>query len=79
MFFDRVKIMRKEKQTALKTRSGILLKDIYRAADLPNPETLSETLGEPGEYPFSRGVQKDMYRGRLWTMRQYAGFGTAEE
>jgi len=71
--------MRKEKQTALKTRSGILLKDIYRAADLPNPETLSETLGEPGEYPFSRGVQKDMYRGRLWTMRQYAGFGTAEE
>jgi methylmalonyl-CoA mutase N-terminal domain/subunit len=36
-------------------------------------------LGGPGEIPFTRGVQKDMYRGRLWTMRQYAGFGTAEE
>jgi methylmalonyl-CoA mutase N-terminal domain/subunit len=36
-------------------------------------------LGEPGQFPFTRGVQKDMYRGRLWTMRQYAGFGTAQE
>ena len=36
-------------------------------------------LGEPGEYPYTRGIQRDMYRGRLWTMRQYAGFGTAEE
>ncbi|MBK9293750.1 MAG: methylmalonyl-CoA mutase [Oligoflexia bacterium] len=38
-----------------------------------------EDLGNPGEYPFTRGIQKDMYRGRLWTMRQYAGFGTAKE
>ena len=36
-------------------------------------------LGEPGEFPFTRGIQPTMYRGRLWTMRQYAGFGTAEE
>ena len=36
-------------------------------------------LGFPGEYPFTRGVQPTMYRGRLWTMRQYAGFGNAEE
>ena len=36
-------------------------------------------LGFPGEYPFTRGVQPTMYRGRFWTMRQYAGFGTAEE
>ncbi|HHS14268.1 MAG TPA: methylmalonyl-CoA mutase [bacterium] len=48
------------------------------------PESLSEDayvekLGFPGEYPFTRGVQPTMYRGRLWTMRQYAGFGTAEE
>jgi methylmalonyl-CoA mutase N-terminal domain/subunit len=38
-----------------------------------------EKLGFPGEYPYTRGVQPTMYRGRLWTMRQYAGFGTAEE
>ena len=48
----------------------------------PNPETLEQygdKLGFPGEYPYTRGVQPTMYRGRLWTMRQYAGFATAEE
>src|SRR5882757_6955454 len=59
------------------TRSGIPVKETYTAQDLP--KDLKERLGEPGSYPFSRGVQKTMYRGRLWTMRQYAGFGTAEE
>ncbi|MCH7471378.1 methylmalonyl-CoA mutase, partial [bacterium] len=39
----------------------------------------SDKLGFPGEYPFTRGIYPTMYRGRLWTMRQYAGFGTAEE
>src|SRR5690349_1777808 len=39
----------------------------------------AEKLGFPGQYPFTRGVQPTMYRGRLWTMRQYAGFATAEE
>lgn len=43
-----------------------------------NPE-IRKKLGNPGEYPFTRGIQKDMYQGRLWTMRQYAGFGTARE
>ncbi len=38
-----------------------------------------EKLGHPGEYPFTRGVYPSMYRGRLWTMRQFAGFGTAED
>ena len=38
-----------------------------------------EALGEPGAFPFTRGIQPTMYRGRLWTMRQYAGFGTAAE
>src|SRR5476651_2201975 len=53
------------------TDSGIEIKPLY---DQPlNPNEL------PGEYPFTRGVQADMYRGRLWTMRQYAGFSTAEE
>ena len=41
--------------------------------------TYLEKLGFPGEYPFTRGVQPTMYRGRLWTMRQYAGYATAEE
>ena len=42
-------------------------------------DSYSEKIGRPGEYPFTRGVQRDMYRGRLWTMRQYAGFGSAKE
>ena len=58
------------------TRSGIPLKEIYWPED---SKATQEVLGEPGKFPFTRGVQKDMYRGRLWTMRQYAGFGTAEE
>jgi len=53
------------------TSSGIEIKEIYTSA---TPMTES-----PGEFPFTRGIQKDMYRGRLWTMRQYAGFSTAEE
>jgi methylmalonyl-CoA mutase N-terminal domain/subunit len=53
------------------TTSGIEIKDTY---------TLSKNIDElPGKFPFTRGIQKDMYRGRLWTMRQYAGFSTAEE
>ncbi|MBL7716049.1 MAG: methylmalonyl-CoA mutase [Bdellovibrionales bacterium] len=56
----------------LETRSGIPVEQLYTSYDGPD-------VGKPGEYPFTRGVQKDMYRGRLWTMRQYAGFGTAEE
>lgn len=60
------------------TRSQIPVKELYEASDLPSGSE-SEWLGAPGAAPFTRGVQKDMYRGRLWTMRQYAGFGTAEE
>ena len=59
------------------SRSGIPIKEIYTPQDLPSD--LESRLGTPGQYPFTRGVQKNMYRGRLWTMRQYAGFGTAEE
>ena len=55
------------------TDSGIEIKELYQAEDTqPNIE-------KPGEFPFTRGVQPDMYRGKLWTMRQYAGFSTAEE
>ncbi|MDQ1396804.1 MAG: methylmalonyl-CoA mutase, N-terminal domain [Acidimicrobiaceae bacterium] len=57
--------------------SGIEIKPVYTAADLDgwDPDV---QLGEPGKYPYTRGVRKDMYRGRLWTMRQYSGFGTAQ-
>src|SRR5438445_11053609 len=53
------------------TDSGIEIKQIY-SDPAPVPE-------QPGDFPFTRGVQPDMYRGKLWTMRQYAGFSTAEE
>src|SRR3954466_9487041 len=62
---------------SFQTRSGISIKETYWPED--TGEQAQEKLGEPGKFPFVRGVQKDMYRGRLWTMRQYAGFGTAEE
>lgn len=60
--------MEKKKIT---TTSGIEIRELYTSA-----RTNTET---PGQFPFTRGIQKDMYRGRLWTMRQYAGFSTAEE
>lgn len=60
------------------TASFSPVKPLYTPNDA-NPETYNETLGYPGQYPFTRGVQPTMYRGRFWTMRQYAGFGTAKE
>ncbi|RYY92445.1 MAG: methylmalonyl-CoA mutase, partial [Chitinophagaceae bacterium] len=60
--------------TELRTDSEIEIKPLYTPADHPAP--MAEL---PGEFPFTRGVQPDMYRGKLWTMRQYAGFSTAEE
>ncbi len=59
------------------TDSGIEVKQVYGPADLDGWDP-GEQLGEPGSYPYTRGIRPDMYRGRLWTMRQYAGFGTAE-
>ncbi len=56
------------------TDSGIEIKEVYEA---PPSEGFGEAL--PGEFPFTRGIQADMYRGKLWTMRQYAGFSTAED
>src|SRR6201998_2140016 len=53
-------------------------KPVYTAADLKVPD-VDRDLGYPGEFPFTRGIQPTMYRGRLWTMRQYAGMGDAEE
>ncbi|NTS41445.1 methylmalonyl-CoA mutase family protein [Flavisolibacter sp. BT320] len=59
------------------TDSGIEIKTVYTPEDLANLS--ADSLGKPGELPFTRGIQPDMYRGKLWTMRQYAGFSTAEE
>src|SRR5881296_4761974 len=53
-------------------------KPIYGPEDVAGTDPLSD-LGYPGRFPFTRGVQPTMYRGRLWTMRQYAGYGTAVE
>jgi methylmalonyl-CoA mutase, N-terminal domain len=60
-----------------RTDSGIEIKPLYTAADLEGWDP-AERLGDPGKPPYTRGVYPSMYRGRLWTMRQYAGFGTAE-
>jgi len=59
------------------TDSGIEINPIYTEGDLSGFDAPSK-LGAPGSFPYTRGVQESMYRGRLWTMRQYAGFGTAE-
>jgi methylmalonyl-CoA mutase, N-terminal domain len=59
------------------TDSGIEINPIYTERDLSGFDAASK-LGAPGSFPYTRGVQESMYRGRLWTMRQYAGFGTAE-
>lgn len=67
-----------ELQTEFKTISDISVNRIYTPEDI-HKTNYADDLGFPGEYPYTRGVQPTMYRGRLWTMRQYAGFGTAEE
>jgi methylmalonyl-CoA mutase N-terminal domain/subunit len=66
-----------ERKPSFATSSGIPLERLYLPRD-PDPDYF-ETLGFPGEYPFTRGVYPTMYRGRLWTMRQYAGYASAEE
>jgi methylmalonyl-CoA mutase N-terminal domain/subunit len=69
-----------ERRERFRTSSDIEIADVYTAADLDALEFDPEAdLGLPGEPPFTRGVQPTMYRSRLWTMRQYAGFATAEE
>jgi methylmalonyl-CoA mutase N-terminal domain/subunit len=67
-----------ERKPRFATLSGIPLENCYSAEDLAGWDAES-SLGYPGEFPFTRGVYPTMYRGRLWTMRQYAGFGSAAE
>ncbi len=66
-----------ERKERFTTSSDIELKRIYKPDDMPSD--YAQEIGEAGEYPFTRGVQPTMYRGRFWTMRQYAGYATAEE
>jgi methylmalonyl-CoA mutase N-terminal domain/subunit len=66
-----------ERQALFQTSWGAPLKRVYGPGDLPDDTV--DRLGEPGQPPFTRGVHPTMYRGRLWTMRQYAGFGSAAE
>ena len=69
-----------EKSTAKSPeRAHLNEQRLYTPLDLPKDFDYSTKLGFPGQYPFTRGVQPTMYRGRLWTMRAYAGFATAEE
>jgi methylmalonyl-CoA mutase, N-terminal domain len=67
-----------ERRDRFTTSSGIEIRDLYTAADISDLDEDLD-LGRPGEFPFTRGVQPTMYRSRFWTMRQYAGFATAEE
>lgn len=69
---------RPERKKSFVNTSGIPVNRAYTPLDLEGMDYL-ERLGLPGEYPYTRGVQPTMYRGRFWTMRQYAGFATAEE
>ncbi len=69
----------KQRKEAFLSSSGIEFKPVYRPTDLKSTDQLFETLGDPGDFPYTRGVQETMYRGRFWTMRQYAGFGSARE
>ena len=67
-----------ERKERFEFTSGIETKRMYTPADIEDLD-YCEDLGMPGQYPFTRGVQDTMYRGKFWTMRMYAGFSTAEE
>jgi len=75
---EKLLLKRPERKENFVTGSNSEVNRLYTPVDIENLDYL-EDLGFPGEYPFTRGVQPTMYRGRLWTMRQYAGFATAEE
>lgn len=77
--YEPFKKKRGERKSRFKTTSEIEIAPLYTPLDAAEEETYRERTGFPGSYPFTRGVYPTMYRGRLWTMRQYAGFGSAEE
>ena len=76
--YARFKKSKGERKDLFETSSGHMIEPLYTPLDAPEQEYLDKA-GFPGNYPFTRGVYPTMYRGRLWTMRQYAGFGSAAE
>jgi methylmalonyl-CoA mutase N-terminal domain/subunit len=77
-WLDEVYAKLEEREAPFETVSGEPVNPLYTEEDRAEAD-VERDLGYPGEYPFTRGVYPSMYRGRLWTMRQFAGFGTAEE
>ena len=75
---NKLKDQFKERKESFETDSGIPIESLYTNEDTENSD-YSKNLGYPGEYPYTRGVQANMYRGRLWSMRQYAGLASPEE
>ena len=71
-------LARGERKPVFETPSGLPVRTIYSPDDIGGLD-YERDLGFPGQYPFTRGIQPNMYRGRAWSIRQYAGFGTAEE
>ena len=71
-------MVKRRAPTSFTTVSGVPVRELYTGADLPDFDCRRD-LGAPGEFPFVRGIHRDMYRGRLWTMRQFSGFATPEE
>src|SRR5258707_4079462 len=67
-----------ERESSFTTISAYPIRRLYTPADLPDWDSQRD-LGFPGEPPYTRGIHATMHRGRLWTMRQFAGFGTAED
>ena len=68
----------KERQEKFTTLSGVPVDPVYTADDLKD-FSYSRDLGDPGQYPYTRGIHRTMYRGKLWTMRQFSGFGSPED
>src|SRR5687767_13414478 len=77
-WLEEVYSKRAEREAPFETISGEAVRPLYTEEDLADGDP-ERDLGFPGEHPYTRGVYPSMYRGRLWTMRQFAGFGTAEE
>ena len=67
-----------ERQQEFTTLSGVPINRLYTPADLSGFD-YSKDLGDPGEYPYTRGIHPTMYRGKIWTMRQFSGFGSPED
>ncbi len=77
-FYNKSILKKAERREEFTTASFTKVKPLYTPLDINNEQFIDE-INFPGEYPYTRGIQPTMFRGKLWTMRQYAGFGTAKE